>query len=284
MKNSSKSRLKRQLLSTGIYIALSAAVVGVTTSTVAKLISDNTQNIQGDLENTKYSTGLSELPEIPALPEINSYTIPELTDIPNTAVSGSHDGVNAEIVPGDVMYTPTAKEQNTEETQETSVPKENVPDFGYEGYVKPCSGFISHEFSDSVPVYSPTMYDYRVHTGIDIASDVTTPVKAVSGGTVTDVNYDDMLGMTITIDSPGGLSLKYCNLSEEIVSGIQKDAIVKTGDVIGCIGQTALVESAQAPHLHLEAYRDGIVFNPEELFEEANAIEARDALKSTQID
>ena len=43
MKDDRKTRLKKQMLSGAIYIALAAAVVGVTTGTVEKLI--NTKEI-----------------------------------------------------------------------------------------------------------------------------------------------------------------------------------------------------------------------------------------------
>lgn len=306
MKDEKKTRLKRQLLSGGIYIALAAAVVGVTTSTVAKLISTSEIDLpDANTNSTKY-TELNNMTKVPELPEIN------ISDLNGSEVSGTSEGINAEIITetsednSDTTQlsqasqadtsSPLAESLSADSTaneasigstvsktlDETSVEQEK--DFGYPGYVKPCGGFISKEYSNDVLVYSPTMYDYRTHTGIDIAADIGTPVKAVAGGTVTDISIDDMYGMTVTISSPDGLTLRYCNLSDQIVKGIEAGCIVKTGDVIGGIGETALCECAEAPHLHLEASKDGASFNPAELFEEVNEAESAAAITSTETD
>ena len=109
MKDDRKTRLKKQMLSGAIYIALAAAVVGVTTGTVEKLI--NTKEIslpETDLENTKYGTALPEIPELPEIPDaaINKNSDSDAESSDGAQVSGLGDGVNAEIIPGDEMYTP----------------------------------------------------------------------------------------------------------------------------------------------------------------------------------
>ena len=300
MKDEKKARLKRQLISGGIYIALAAAVVGVTTSTVAKLMSDT--GIESIPEQTKYGGDSGAQAEMPNVPEI-----PEIPDISEYEVSGTADGVSSEIVPGDTpesenvsINTEAAESEpqtentvntdnmgNTDNIAQTETTAEGVqdePDYGYPGYVKPCEGYILREYSSDALVYSPTMYDYRIHEGTDIAAEVGTPIKAVAGGKVTDISEDDMYGMTVTIESPDGLTLRYCNLSESALQGVEVGAVVQTGAVIGGVGETALCESAEAPHLHIEAMRGGSRIDPEDLFEEFYSSEATVALTSTEID
>ncbi len=276
MKYTKKTRLKKQLISGGIYIALAAAVIGVTTNTVANLISGTTDSIP-DVSQTKYQNIPSELPN---LPEIS--LTPSSSDTP-TQVSGTTDGINAQITQDSSLSDNTPDEiskSNTQESAQSTV----QPDFGYPGYVKPCGAIISREYSDDVLVYSPTMYDYRVHTGVDIASELATPVKAVSGGIVTDISFDDMLGQTVTITSPDGLELRYCNLSEELSAIVKKDAVIQTGQIIGGIGQTALCEAAEAPHLHLEAVKNGESFDPATLFTNAADTQAANAVSALEFE
>ena len=282
MKDDRKTRLKKQMLSGAIYIALAAAVVGVTTGTVEKLI--NTKEIslpETDLENTKYGTALPEIPELPKIPDaaINKNSDSDAESSDGAQVSGLGDGVNAEII--------TAEESSENLPEQVEVSAEQTvsePDYGYPGYVKPCGGLIVREYSPDVLVYSPTMYDYRVHTGIDIAADIGTQIKAISGGRISEVKNDDLYGTTVTIDSPDGLRISYSNLSAELPQGIETGADIQTGSVIGGVGDTAICESAQAPHLHVEAARDGNAFDPSELFTDAEAKETAAAATSEETD
>jgi len=276
MKDENRSRLKKQLVSGGVYIALAAAVVAVTTGTVVSMLSGKNADLLPKVDGkTKYSEKELVMPKLP--------DVPEVPDVPDAPVSDSAEGINAEIKPSEEMLTP-----KTTDAQSASQSAENVKaetaDFGYPGYVKPCDGYISREYSDEVLVYSPTMYDYRAHLGCDIAAEAGTPVKAVSGGTVTDISADDMLGTTVTIESADGLVLKYCNLSAELPKDTAVGNVIQTGSVIAGVGQTALCEAAEAPHLHLEAARNGEMFDPAGLFEAETAAEAANAVTSEEID
>lgn len=275
MKDENKQRLKRQLITGGIYIALAAAVVGVTTSSVVKLINGGAK--LPEVPQTKYGESKLILPEIP---EVN-------TVLPNSEVSGTQDGVNAEVSenadkPEPVTASPEKAAEDVESPEKPLLsPDDNI---GYTGYIKPCDGYISREYSDDVLVYSPTMYDYRTHCGVDIAAEVGTQVKAIAGGVISDVSDDDLYGTTITVDSRDGLSIKYCNLSPELPDTSKVGNVVQTGSIIAGIGQTALCEASEAPHVHIEALRNGESFNPADLFEEANSAEAASAIAENIVD
>lgn len=129
-------------------------------------------------------------------------------------------------------------------------------------YNMPLVGTVSADFSDSVLVFSPTMMDYRTHLGIDIAAAVGTPVKAVADGVVSNVYEDDMLGVTVEITHNDGKISRYCNLSPTLSADCVKDAEISALTVIGAVGETAVSESAEASHLHLEILDDGIPVDP----------------------
>lgn len=129
-------------------------------------------------------------------------------------------------------------------------------------YNMPLAGTVSADFSDSVLVFSPTMMDYRTHMGVDIAAAVGTPVKAVADGVVTNIYEHDMLGVTVEITHSDGKVSRYCNLSPTLSSDCVKDAEISALTVIGAVGETAISESAEASHLHLEIIENNTPIDP----------------------
>ncbi len=107
------------------------------------------------------------------------------------------------------------------------------------------------------------MQDWRIHTGIDIWSDVGTPVKASADGVVTAVYMDELMGMTVQILHPGGIETVYSNLQTGELVEIEQSVL--KGDVIGGVGMTAQCEINEPPHLHFEVKRDGEYINPFDL-------------------
>ena len=139
---------------------------------------------------------------------------------------------------------------------------------GLDRFIKPCAGFITVSHSVELPVYSPTMSDYRTHIGVDVAESLGTEIVAVCGGIVTDIYTDDLYGMTVEVVNREGYTVRYSNLTEKLSAGIEKGAIMKTGASIGGIGETAICEAVETPHVHLEIYdAKGTPVNPEDLID-----------------
>lgn len=102
-------------------------------------------------------------------------------------------------------------------------------------------------------------YNGNAHNGMDLGAPVGTKIYAPLTGTVRNVGNTDLVpgcyswGKWILIDHPNGLSTMYAHLSQAAVSPGQK---VKTGDVIGYIGNTGY---STGPHLHFTLYvSDGV--------------------------
>ncbi len=154
----------------------------------------------------------------------------------------------------------TSKTTQTTETKEepnTSVVVEKVT------FVSPMTaGSVIKEWSADVPVFSMTMEDYRLHLGVDLAASAGTPVYAVADGTVESVEFHPMMGQTVVITHADGYRSVYQNMQTAVPDGIQAGATVKAGDKIGAVGDTALVEISEDPHLHFELYKDDVCENP----------------------
>jgi murein DD-endopeptidase MepM/ murein hydrolase activator NlpD len=137
-------------------------------------------------------------------------------------------------------------------TDSSSEEKPIVSDTELPEFSLPVNGDITIDFSDTVPVFSQTMGDYRTHLGVDIEAELGTNVLAVADGVVTNVWDDPFMGTCISIEHSGNAVSIYKNLNPVVEEGIVIGCEVKAGDVIGVIGESAMNEVAQEPHLHYE--------------------------------
>ena len=96
--------------------------------------------------------------------------------------------------------------------------------------------------------YNQTTRDWRTHTGIDIAAEAGTPVLAAADGTVYTIYEDDAMGTTVVIRHEEGYTTQYSSLGAEL--SVQVGDTVQLGQQIGCVGETALLETAIGPHVH----------------------------------
>ena len=151
----------------------------------------------------------------------------------------------------------TQSTSQTEEKPNTSVVEEKVT------FVSPMTaGNVIKEWAADIPVFSVTMEDYRLHLGIDVAASAGSPVYAVADGTVESVEFHPMMGQTVVIVHKDGYRSVYQNMQTAVPSEITAGAEVKAGAQIGSVGDTALIEISEEPHLHFELYKDGNCENP----------------------
>lgn len=116
-------------------------------------------------------------------------------------------------------------------------------------------------------VFSATMKDYRVHTGLDLASPMGAEVRCYTAGTVESVQDDAFYGKVVTVRHDYGLVTVYANLAPELAEGVRVGTELNAGDCIGYVGNTAISETADEPHLHFEMLQSGERMDPEkELF------------------
>ena len=146
-------------------------------------------------------------------------------------------------------------------------------DWMNETLTMPVNGTVIKEHDLKSAVYSATMNDYRVHCGIDIETELGSEVVAVADGVIKEVGQDPFMGMTVTIDHGDGLISVYKNLSPDLASGIKAGKNVTAGAVIGSVGESAIIEIADEPHLHLELTLNGEPIDPTKLLDVSNAVE-----------
>ena len=126
----------------------------------------------------------------------------------------------------------------------------------------PLTGRIYRAHDLTVPVYSVTLDEYRVHNGTDILAAAGSDVKAMASGIVTEIADHPLLGHSVSVLHAGNLTTVYRNLVPEEIDGIAVGAAVAGGQVIGHVGDSALVECCDEPHLHLEMTLAGTSVDP----------------------
>ena len=145
-----------------------------------------------------------------------------------------------------VVATQPPKQETDPAVQPTKVPVEVVPKKMQT--VSPVEGEIISVYAMDSLTYNATTRDWRTHSGVDIAAEEGTVVRAAADGTVYTVYEDDTMGMTVVIRHEGGYATTYASLAEEIL--VKPGDKVKLGQAIGCVGATALLETAVGEHVH----------------------------------
>lgn len=169
--------------------------------------------------------------------------------------------VNKKTEPKVTDTNPSAAESTAPQSSAKPEPDAPIDAIPY-AYAMPLEGYVSKDFDIEQAVYSLTMDDYRVHTGIDIEGEVGSPVAAFADGTVSYVSRDSFMGYTVCIEHSGGMKSYYMNLSSDLPDGIETGAAVTCGQQIGCVGDSAALEAAQTPHLHFEITVNGKKTDP----------------------
>ncbi len=101
------------------------------------------------------------------------------------------------------------------------------------------------------------------HTGVDLTSDLGTPVVAAAKGRVTKINQKDDstgYGKYIEISHSNQTSTLYGHLSEILV---KENQVLHKGEIIGLVGDTG---RSTGPHLHFEVQIEGKAVDPVAIF------------------
>ncbi len=217
---------------TGVYLGVAVCLVlvlAISFVSTKKTVDDSL----GKLDDISIS-----IPDV----SVPSISVPDFPDssIADNPVGGTVSGVDDTII-----------------KDESKVPVIVKPQF-----VKPVDGKIIKEFSMDALVFSQTMQDFRVHGGIDIGCGLGTEVAAYTDGRIVGIENDAFMGTTVRIEHSAGVITVYSNLQKSLPDTVYVGAMVTAGDTIGKVGDTAMVEAAEAPHLHFEVWLDGERLNP----------------------
>jgi murein DD-endopeptidase MepM/ murein hydrolase activator NlpD len=114
-------------------------------------------------------------------------------------------------------------------------------------------GFIGSGFGMRT---DPFTGQYTMHTGIDFAAPIGTPIFAAAGGVVASAEQHPEFGNAVAIDHGNGLSTLYAHASR---LAVKTGDIVRKGQAIAYVGTTG---RSTGPHLHFEVHVNGAPQNP----------------------
>ena len=132
-------------------------------------------------------------------------------------------------------------------TLKTMSPVDGAPIFGY---------------SMEALSYNQTTRDWRVHNGIDLATEDGAAVMAAADGEVYTVYEDDAMGHTVVIRHMDGYTTCYSSLSDQV--SVKPGDQVTMGDTIGYAADSAIVESTLGSHVHFSVTHYDEPMDPEE--------------------
>ena len=116
----------------------------------------------------------------------------------------------------------------------------------------------------------------KMHTGVDFAAQIGTPIYATADGVIDklEVSFSGY-GKVLEIDHGYGYRTRFAHMHGFAVRYGQK---IKRGDLIGYVGNTGL---STAPHLHYEVFVNGVHVNPIHYF--FNDLNAKEYEKIIQL-
>ncbi|MBQ9162602.1 MAG: M23 family metallopeptidase [Clostridia bacterium] len=120
--------------------------------------------------------------------------------------------------------------------------------------------FVSHS-------WNPATQDYRAHTGMDLVPiDGGINVLSLTDGEVVEVYTDDWWGKTVAVRFTNVDGKEYTLYYQSLRGiGVKVGDIVKVGDKLGTIGNSAIIDFYSADHVHIVlkdatvAANDGII-------------------------
>lgn len=219
---------------------------------MANIANNNTQNTES--ASTEIGKSVKESAnELNTMNTTNSTNATKQTNTTNVTRSNSvtnqtkTNKSNTTNVSNTINVTTNANVTPTETKKELS-------------FEKPVDGEIVREYAQDNLIYSETLKEWTTHTGIDFKADKTTVVKAAETGTIKSIKNDPRYGLTIVIEHDDNFQTMYSNLltSEFVVEGEK----VEKGQSIGTVGNTAVFEIADEPHLHFEIMKDSLPVDP----------------------
>jgi murein DD-endopeptidase MepM/ murein hydrolase activator NlpD len=108
-----------------------------------------------------------------------------------------------------------------------------------------------------------------LHTGLDFAASVGTPIYAAAGGVVVTQEFHFQYGNMIEVDHGNNLISRYAHASKVFV---KKGDLIKRGQKIAEVGTTG---RSTGPHLHFEVLVQGVPQDPQKFLNAGRNVPAR---------
>ena len=177
--------------------------------------------------------------------------------IEEVATSNENNTVESNNTNNVTQNNDTKVEKQEEKVENNTDEKEEQKELNFQ---KPVEGEIVKEFAQDNLIYSQTLEEWVTHNGIDIKAEKKTVVKSAEAKKKKKKKNDPRFGLTIVVEHDSVYQTVYSNLltSEFVVEG----ETVGKGQALGTVGNSAVFEIADEPHLHFEILKNSIQVDP----------------------
>ncbi len=169
-------------------------------------------------------------------------------------LDAEEDAIRAKILEQEKLYQQALTEEQKKKLSNANA--NNAAGGGSGGFISPVpagSAVVTDAYGYRVhPIYGY----YAMHSGVDLAAPLGTPVYAIAAGNVNISTYSNINGNYVSISHGNGYGSLYAHLDYAVVSA---GTFVTQGQIIGYVGSTGW---ATGPHLHFEIHLNGSTVNP----------------------
>ena len=247
-KNDSSNRIAAFLEGKGFYIILGLCVLAIAVSGIVMSADRQAAAERLRLEQQQAEQLLNSPPEAEVGKDVK-LTVPA----PNESL--------IELVPSPPIISPKDTPAASPE-HEPAAPVVNPEKVTVKApvYVRPVEGEIINAFSGGELVHDITFDDWRTHKGADFSCQPGEKVCAIADGKVESIKTDELYGTVVTISHDNGIVSTYYNLMPNVL--VMAGDNVAINEVIGGLGESALFESSDEYHLHIEVTKNGALIDP----------------------
>lgn len=121
-------------------------------------------------------------------------------------------------------------------------------------------GVILKDYVADTLVWNADLKLYETHKAMQLSSQTDLSVYSVLDGEILSVEYNYLEGGKVKIKHDNGFVSVYSSLSDGIA--LKTGDMIKKGDVIGTMSDSAANESLSGSHLHFELLKDDTLVNP----------------------
>ena len=133
-------------------------------------------------------------------------------------------------------------------------------------FIAPVACRVTTGHSLTIPVFSPTLEEWRVHTGIDIDCEEAAAIFAAADGEVVEIGNHPRFGYTVKIKHDGGITTIYSNLKSLSDITVKVGDKVKQGDKV-MRGVTIFVVDVDNLQLGYQITKESVYINPMDMME-----------------
>lgn len=128
----------------------------------------------------------------------------------------------------------------------------------------PLSGNVIMNYSMDQTTYFATLDQYKYNPAIIIQGAVNDKVLSVADGKISNIETNEVTGLTVTADLGDGYSAVYGQLKEVL---LKPGDHVNSGDIIGYVNEPTKYYSVEGANLYFQLMKDNVSIDPMEFLQ-----------------